>query len=448
VEVVVKKPKRFRDLFVPTTSIPIFILLCVFVGYPLLQTLKLSFQEGDHWSLQNYIMVFERAWLRKSIFNSLLLATLAATCSVLIGYLFAFLLTRSKIKAKGFFYFIATLPIISPPFMLSLSVILLLGRNGFITKFLGLENFDIYGLPGILLVQSLSLFPLAFLNIYGVMQAIEGSIEDAALNLGASKFQTFLDVTLPLSLPGILSSWLLVFVTSLADFATPLLLSGKFDVLSVQAYLQFTGSGNLGLGAALSNLLIVPCLAAYFLQKHILQKRSYVTVTGKPQRPRRDLTTKFSKALLLGLAGLITAAILLLYGTVLAGAFTKSWGLDYSLSLENFSYVWSVGRQAIADTIVLSLIATPIAEVLGLLIAYLVVRRYFWGRKVFDVFALLPLALPGTAIGIGYVLAFNDYPILLTGTASIIILSFVFRNAPVAMEAAKASLMQIDPSIE
>jgi len=438
-----------KDKFVIFSSVVILALLVVFVGFPIFSTFKLSLSDSSGlFSLSSYQSLFEKPWLRKSFFNSLLLGSMTASISVLVGFVFAFVIARTRVKGKPFLKFMATLPIISPPFMLSLSVILLFGKSGFVTRLFGIEDFSIYGLPGLLLVQTISLFPLAYLTILGVLQGIESSVEDASLDLGASRLRTFLLITLPLSVPGILSSWLLVFVTSLADFATPMLLSGKFDVLSVQAYLQFTGSGNLPLGAALSNLLLIPCVTAYILQKYYVQKKSYVTVTGKPQKAARDLTSRPVRIILSAFVFGASLFTLALYLTCLAGCFTKSWGIDYTWSLENFAYVWQVGRQAILDTLLISIIATPFATMLGLLIAFLVIRKEFFGKRFLDVFAMFPFALPGTAIGIGYVLAFNNHPILLTGTALIIVLAFVFRNMPVAIESAKASLIQIDKSIE
>lgn len=438
-----------KDPSVTLAALVIMILLLIFIVYPIAMTLRLSLMPKDQWSLASYLYIFQKPWLRQSLMNSLMLGAITATFSVAIGYLFAFLQARTQVRAKGFLRFMSTLPVISPPFMLTLSVILLMGKNGFLSHhLLGLDNFEVYGLKGLVFVQSLSLFPIAYLTLDGVLRGIDSSTEDAALDLGASRLRTFLDVTLPLSVPGIVSAWLLVFVTSLADFANPMILAGKFDVLSVQAYLQFTGMGNLSLGAALSNLLLVPCAAAYLFQKNYLKKRSYVTVTGKPLRKGHSLASPWTEKGLLLIALLISLIILSLYGTVLAGCFTRSWGIDYSFSLQNFSYVFEIGRKAITDTVILSAISTPIAGILGLTIAFLVVRKSFPGKKLLDTLAMFPFALPGTAVGIGYVLAFNHSPFLLTGTASIIVLSFVFRNMPVGIESAKVSLMQIDRSIE
>lgn len=443
------RPRPFNhEPIVRYAALAIIVLLSVFVGWPILKTFELSLTTSAGLAFDHYFEIFSKEWLRKSFINSILLGITTATISVVIGYIFAFLVARTRVRGKNYFRFAATLPIISPPFMLSLSAILLFGRNGAVTRFLGIEDFSIYGFHGLVLVQTMSMFPLAYLTILGVLQGISISLEDAALNLGASKWNTFKDITFPLALPGVFSAWLIIFVTSLADFATPMLLSGRFDVLSVQAYLQFTGSGNLPMGAALSSLLLIPCAAAYIFQKYFVQRRSYVTVTGKPQTFVRDLTAPWVRNTLAIFGILFSAFILIMYGTVLAGCLTKNWGIDYSFSLDAFRYVWEVGRSSIADTITLSAIATPITAVIGLISAYLVIRKSFVGKKFLDLFAMLPLALPGTAIGIGYVLAFNSYPILLTGTASILVIAFIFRNIPVVLENAKASLLQIDPSIE
>lgn len=438
-----------KEPTVAITSLILLVLLFLFIAYPVAMTLKLSLTLNGGWSFGSYLQIFQKHWLRQALWNSLLLASVSATLAVFVGYLFAFLLTRTNIRMKRTIRWLATLPIISPPFMLSLSIILLLGKRGFLThQILGMNDFDIYGLKGLALVQALSLFPIALMTLEGVLQGIDSATEDAALDLGASRWRTFADVTLPLSMPGIISAWLLVFVTSLADFANPMMLGGKFDVLSVRAYLEFTGMGNLGLGAALSNLLLIPCVAAYAFQKSYVRRKSVVTVTGKPLRRSQSLASPGAYLALKTTTFLICSVIVIMYLTILAGCFTRSWGIDYTPSLDNFGYVLKIGQQAIIDTFSLAAFATPIAGLLGLIIAYLVVRKNFAGKRLLDTLAMLPFALPGTAVGIGYVLAFNQKPILLSGTATIIVLAFVFRNMPVGIESAKVSLMQIDKSIE
>lgn len=440
---------RKTDPFLTAAVLLILAFCAVFIVYPVWKALELSLTKNGQWSLESYRYVFQKTWLLQSFWNSIVLGAVTATVSVVIGYLFAYLIGRTHTKYKKFFRLMATLPIISPPFMLTLSLILLLGNNGLFTKLLPSSlGFTIYGLWGIVFAQTICMFPIAYLTLVGVLNGINSSLEDAALDLGASKLRSFWDVTFKLSAPGIISAWLLVFVTSLADFANPMILSGKFDVLSVQAYLQFTGMGNLELGAALSILLLVPALAAYFLQKYYLKSRSFVTVTGKPQRFGSERVTPGARRFLEFLGLSFSALVILLYVTVLAGCFTKAWGIDYSFSLENFNYIFHVGWKTIQDTVYLSAITTPIAGLLGLFIAYLVLRTSAFGRQWLDTLCMIPYALPGTIAGIGFVLAFNTPPLALTGTATLIVLSFLTRHMPVGIEAAKASLIQIDPSID
>lgn len=440
-----------REPFIFWSVLVVLGLMLLFVLYPIGSALQLSFAPADEassfWSA--YAHIIESPWLRKAFWNSIGLAAAVASLSVVVAYVYALLVTRTQMRARKLLQVLATLPLISPPFLFTLSIILLFGNSGLVTRFLfGLDAFPIYGFWGLSLVQTLCFFPIAFLTLVGVLEGIESSLEEAALDLGAGRWKCFVSVTLPLSLPGIMAAWLLVFVSSLADFANPMILGGQFQVLSVQAFLEFTGQGNLVLGAALSNLLLLPCLGAFFLQKWVLKKRSYVTVTGKPQRKGRDFLSPVARWSLGSFAWAVSGLTILLYIAVLAGAFTKKWGIDYRFSLEHFAGVFDVGWGVIRDTVVVSGIATPFAGILGILIAYLIVRKRFVGRRVLEFSSLIPYALPGTTVGIGYILAFNEAPLMLTGTLWIIVFSFIFRHMPVGIEAAKASLSQIDPAIE
>ncbi|HQO13012.1 MAG TPA: iron ABC transporter permease, partial [Petrotogaceae bacterium] len=336
-----------------------------------------------------------------------------------------------------------------PPFSLTLSIILLFGNNGLITKqLLGLENFNIYGLGGLTLVQTMGMFPIAYLTMAGVMQAIDSTLEDAAMDLKANRWTTFKTITLPLATPGLLSSWLLVFTNSLADFANPLILSGNYRVLSVEAYIEVTGMNRLGNGAALSLLLLLPTLTAFFVQRYWVSRKSYVTVTGKPSGRMRELTTKPVKVTLVSIMSFIAAFLIGLYGTIVAGCFVKNWGIDYTFTLNNFKEALERGKDALIDTVTLSAVATPIAGILAMIVAVIVVRKTFIGKKALEVLIMTPFALPGTLVGISYILAFNKPPIILVGTAAIIIINYVIRELPVGVEGGIATLKQIDPSIE
>jgi ABC-type Fe3+ transport system, permease component len=343
----------------------------------------------------------------------------------------------------------ATLPVVSPPFSLTLSIILLFGNNGLVTRqLLGLENFNIYGLWGLSLVQTMGMFPIAFLTLVGILEAIDSTLEDAALDVSATRWETFRTVTLPLATPGILSAWLLVFTTSLADFANPLLLSGDFRVLSVESYLEVTGMNRLGNGAALSLLLLLPTLTAFLAQRFWVSRKSVVTVTGKPSARLTELASPRTRKVLLVAMSLVTLFLFSLYGTILAGCFVKNWGIDYTFTLANFREALQRGRDALSDTVLLAAAATPIAGILAMAAAMLIARKAFIGKRFLEMLIMTPFALPGTLVGISYILAFNKPPLLLVGTAAIIVINYAIRELPVGVEGGIASLKQIDPSIE
>jgi iron(III) transport system permease protein len=434
------------------TKFTIFIiaaLILVFVIYPLYKVIAVSLTADGSFSLNEYIYIFSKSWLRGTFFNSIRLGVIVATTSTIIGFIAAFSLYKVQLPMRGFFRQIVMLPIISPPFMLTISIILLMGRNGLITKQLfGITNYSIYGLDGLIIVQTLGMYPIAYRVLTGVLSRISPELENAALNLGGDKGYVFRSVTLPLSIPGIASAWLLVFVTSIADFANPMVLAGNYDVLSVQAYMQFTGMYNLSRGSALAIMLLFPALLAFIIEKYWVSKKSYITVTGKPTGAKQDMVSKRTKKLLIGFLILLTAVIFLFYFTVIMGAFFKLWGVDFSLTLEHFRYSWDVGLDSIKDTLILAGTATPFTGLIGMIIAFLIVRKSFWGKNILQFSSLLSFAVPGTVIGIGYVLAFNEKPFVLTGTAAIIILNLIFRNMPVGIESGVASLKQIDPAIE
>ena len=384
-----------------------------------------------------------------ALWGSITLGMLTATASVAVGFLFAFMCARTNLKYKKFYAAMATLPVISPPFSLTLSIILLFGNNGLITRsVLGLTNFNIYGLWGLVAVQTICMFPIAFLTLVGVLHAIDSTLEEAALDLSASKMQVFMSVTFPLALPGVLSAWLLVFVNSLADFANPLILAGDFRVLSVEAYLEVTGMNRLGRGAALSLLLLLPTITAFFAQRFWVSRKSYVTVTGKPSGRILELTSPGIKAFLVFVMTSLSLFLVSLYGTILAGCFVKNWGIDYSFSTENIVEALTRGQDALIDTLTLAGAATPIAGLLAMVAALLIVRKRFPAKRFLEALIMAPFALPGTLLGISYVLAFNRPPILIVGTAAIIVINYVVRELPVGVEGGIASLQQIDPAIE
>ena len=333
--------------------------------------------------------------------------------------------------------------------MFALSVILLFGRNGLITsKLLGLDTSGIYGLKGLVIVQTISMFPIAYMTLSGILQGVDPDLESCAMNLGSRRLRVFFTVTLPLALPGILASWLLVFVSSMTDFGNPIILGGDFDVMSVQAYLEFTGMGNLPRGTALAILLLVPTVAIFFLQKSLLRKKSYVTITGKSSRRSTAVSTPGLNLVMTGICAVVSIFILMFYATIISGSFIKLWGINWSFTLDHFAYSLDVGLKTLRNTLFLALVSTPLTAILGTTISFLVVRKEFPGKHLMEILSMLSYAIPGTAIGIGYILAFNKAPFELSETAFILITCYVFRNVPIGVEGGIAALRQISNDIE
>ncbi len=427
------------------------VSIALFVLYPLGMVLLKSFQSADGgFSLEHYFRFAQFKYLKNALWNSLLIGSLTGFLGVAIGYAAALTMVRTDLPWKRFLHVIFILPIIAPPFTSALSVLMLFGANGLVTRgLLGIRNYSIYGFKGVLISQVFTFAPVAYLTLRGVLESLNPTLEDAAMNVGASRWQTFTRVTLPLSFPGIASAFLVVFIESLADFGNPLVLAGsRFPMLATQAYLEITGSFNLPLGAALAVVLLLPSVTAFIIQRYFIQRRQYTTVTGKPV----DSTSKLigpaaGKALGLFLA-VSALSVLMFYGVIALGAFTKVWGYDFTPTMDHLVYALEVGGRTIRDTLVVALLATPISGIMGMLIAFMVVRLNFPGKGAIEFGSILNFAVPGTVVGIGYILAFNRPPVVLVGTLAILVLNFVFRYIPVGIQSGVAVLRQIDPSIE
>lgn len=431
--------------------IAIFVVLFIFIIYPLFKVLIISFTDNNNnFSLDVYKSILSNDYMKQGFKNSILVATLTAVIGTLIGYLYAYTINRTNIPFKNFFRTIAIVPMVFPPFIGAMSIIMLFGFNGLITsKLFGIRTFPVYGLWGLMIAQVITFFPVAFITLDGVLSTISPTLEDAAFNLKASRWQVFTKVTLPLSVPGIASTMLVLFIESLADFGNPLILAGaSFPVLSVQAYLEITGMFNLKNGAALAVWLLVPSLIAFILQKYWVNKKKYITVTGKPTTSQVKSVSTSAKWILFTLCMIVSIFIVLIYATIFSGAFTKAWGMNNQFTLDNFKYVFDVGKESIKDTLAIALTSTPISALLGMIIAFLIVRKSFPGKKALEFISLLNFAVPGTVVGIGYILGFNTKPLLLTGTFAILVLNFIFRYIPVGIQSGISLLNQVDPAIE
>lgn len=425
-------------------------LLVLFVIFPLAKVLLFSVtDESGAVSLASLKQLFTTTRYLKTFGRTMALGVVVAVISTFIGYIFAFTITRTNVPCKGFLKTIATLPILSPPFILSLSIIFLFGKQGLITKeLLGITGNNVYGMGSLVVVQVISFFPIAYMTLSGILSSIDASVEDAACNMGASRWHTFWTVTFPLSLPGIISGCLLVFIQSLEDFSNPATIGGDFTTLSVEVYQIINGSYDMRKGSALALLMLVPAMVAFLLNKYWVNKKSFVTVTGKPTQARKLMDEAHIKWPLFIFCMLVAAVIILFYGTVVFGSFVQTWGYNYSLTLDQYSRALQQGWDSLKNSMVLGLVAALLGGLLGMVIAYITAKRNYYGKRFIEVSSVLMFAVPGTVLGIAYILAFNTGFLVLTGTAAILVIVFVFRNMPVAIESGTTTLLQIDNSIE
>ncbi|AZS44395.1 Molybdenum transport system permease protein ModB [Microbacterium oleivorans] len=395
--------------------------------------------------------------------NTMLLGVIVGAVGTVIGFLFAYAQVRVKFRGKRALHLLAMTPIVAPPFAVATAVITLFGRNGAISFGLFGVQGNVYGLPGLVMVLALSFFPVAYMNFKGMLESLDPSLDEAAAGLGAGKLRIFFSVTLPLLVPGFAGSFLLLFVEAIADLANPLVLGGDYTVLASRAYLAVTGEFNTSAGAAYSLTILLPALLVFLVQRYWVSRKSVATVTGKPAGRSEEISAASIRVPVLTIVGALSILILTIYATVLIGGFLQVPGVNNTFTLEHFRYVLTgLGSQAMSDTALMALVAAPVAGVLGMLIAWLVVRKLRRFAAVLDFIGMMGLAVPGTVLGIGYALAYISptnvfgiqlLPALAGGTAALggaiaIVMVYVARSLPSGQRAGIAALNQIDPAIE
>jgi iron(III) transport system permease protein len=437
------------DSFVVGTLTLVFGSVIAFVFFPV-AVISLRAFETD--ALLDNILV-SMTWAGRS----LLLAVLAGAGCTLLGLAFALVATRTNVRGKRFLRALTVLPIITPPFVIGLALILTFGRAGAVTLFLEQLGIApsryIFGLPGILLAQLLSMTPIAFLVLIGVVEGVSPSMEEAAQTLRADRFRTFFTVSLPLMRPGLANAFLLCFIESLADFGNPLVLGGSYEVLSTQIYFSVAGAQNdIPKAAAGAMVLLVLTVGAFIAQQRWVGRGNYTTVTGKADSGAPAKLPKSVERLAIGVAfpwAIFTAAV---YGLVFFGGFVKIFGRDNTFTLAHYAEIFApstgAGWSSLWTTIGVSIVSAPLTALIGLAAAYLIARQQFFGKRTFELLTMLSFAIPGTVIGVAYVLAFNDPPLEMTGTGALLVVCFVFRNMPVGLRAGIATLSQIDKSLD
>jgi len=455
------RKKLMADPIMVTTIVVLITFLTLFILYPLAVLLVDSvYGEETGLTLDIFKRIFGMHTFRTAITNTLKVGFAVGIFSTVLGLLFAYVEVYVKVRSRfmaGLFQVVSMLPVVSPPFVLSLSMIMLFGKAGIITRYL-LKIYDnsVYGFWGITIVQTLTFFPVCYMMLKGLLKNIDPSLEEAARDMGASRFQVFSDVTLPLILPGLGNAFLVTFIESIADFANPMIIGGSYDTLATTIYLQITGAFDKEGAAAMAVVLLTITLAMYLVQKYILEAKTAATLTGKASRARMLIEDRSVTVPLTILCSLIALFVIMMYICVPFGALFKTWGYDFSLTTKWFVRVFEKykGFKAFRDSFLLSLASAPITALLSMIISYLVVKRKFKAKGFIEFVSMLAMAVPGTVLGIGYIRGFvngvfgTGFLQGIYGSAAILIIVFVVRSLPTGTRSGISALRQIDKSIE
>jgi iron(III) transport system permease protein len=466
------------DVFVACAVVLCGALLALFVALPVVEALAGAFfdEAGKPSILALWDRIGnERTWGLACLaggqrcgvaWNTLFLALLTAAGTTVLGTMLALLAERGAQRLKKPLNLLALLPIITPPFVVGLGLILLFGRAGLVNQFLE-AAFGItptrwfYGAFGIWLAQMFAFTPIAFMIMRGMVAGISPSLEEAAQTLRADRYATFMTITLPLLGPGLANAFLVGFIESIADFGNPVVVGGQFAVLSTDVFFAIVGAQyDQGRAASLALILSVFALGVFVIQRKLLGSTSFTTVSGKGDAGVAMRLPDGLRRLILAVTLPWLAFTVIVYVFAFVGGFVQTWGRDYTPTFKHFitafdmqwgeyGLVWAgTAWNSLFTTLKLSAIAAPLCAGLGLLMAWLLARTQFRGQGLFEFGTLLAFAIPGTVLGVSYILAFNVPPFELTGTGLIIVLCFVFRNLPVGVRAGTAAFKQLDKSLD
>nr|WP_319542904.1 iron ABC transporter permease [uncultured Pseudodesulfovibrio sp.] len=461
------------DTFVAGAVIFVIFMVAAFIFFPVWEVFnRLIFDKTGAFAPFQFFHIITSFGVGRVITNTLVLAFTVGAATTLFGLIFALYAVRATTRLRYLIRVFYILPIITPPFVVGMSLILLFGRagmvndglmmlfgpHGFFTPEGGVALFErsgyIYGFLGIFLAQTLSLTPVSYMVISGMLSSINPAMEEASLTMRADRWKTLWNVTFPLLRPAIANAFLLGMISSAADFGNPLVLGGEYDVLSTEIYFSIAGAQlDFAKAAALGLILLILSLTVFLIQKKWVGQKSYVTVTGVETAGN---VTPLPKGLQKFMTGFIAAwlgLVGILYVSIFLGGFVKQWGADYTLTLKHHTELWLNGLSSGAwpsffHSISFSMVAAPLTTLVGILIAYILTRKKFHGRSVIDFGTVLIFAIPGTVTGVAYILAFNTPPIELTGTAAILIITMAIRAMPVGIRGGMSALSQISTNLE
>ncbi|HDR15891.1 MAG TPA: ABC transporter permease subunit [Desulfobacteraceae bacterium] len=436
---------------VPAVTICISALLFFFMLFPIFSILKLAFFEHgelafSNLTLENFHRYFTTSYTLNALWHSLYVSFVTTLIVTVVTFFFAYALTRTTIPGKGFFRNIIMMPLVAPSIVQALALIYLFGRNGLITAHLFGTSWNIYGPTGIIISEVLYCLPHSFVILYTTLSAVDIRLDEAAESLGASPFKVFTKITIPSSKYGIVSAAALTFNLTITDFGNPVVIGGDYNVLATEIYAQVTNLYRFELGATISIILLVPSLMAFMLNYYISRK-SFAMISGAanpfipPSRPLK-------KTLYTGYCSAVSMSIILVFATVIIGSFVNIWPYDWTLTLRHYSFPSIAGYSALWTSVWVSLLVGIIGSFVTLLAAYIIETKKPFGKQILYLFSVMPAAIPGLVMGLGYILAFNKPHYFFYGTPWIIVINIIICNFTLGILSSISNLRNIDPSVE
>ena len=429
--------------------------MCLFIVYPFYTILTKSVfsNKVEGLTLYNFVRFFTKPYYYQTLIRSLVVCSITVLTTTVIGVPIAYVMTRYNVAGKQLLHILIIMSLMSPPFIGAYSWIILMGRNGLIAKFFklfGMVAPTIYGREGIIFVFTLHLFPYIYLYTSGAMNSIDSSLEEAAENLGMNKLKRIWTITLPVILPSILAGCVMVFMTALADFGTPMLLGEGYVVLPVLVYNEYMSESavNPYMASALSVIIVSCSLLVLAFQKLVIDKRNYQMSSLRP--PKEEVLSGWKRFLVSLPIWIVVFLAFLPQIVVVCQSFVERSfsGMVKGINLANYEAILSRLGRNIRNTYVFSLVAIVFIVILGILVSYILVRKKGKVADLIDTLIMFPYVIPGSVLGIGLIVAFNRKPVVLVGTAAIMIISYVIRKLPYTVRSGSAFLYQMDPFIE
>ncbi len=442
---------EFDKFIIPTVTIFIGLLLSFFMLFPLWKILTMSFFKGGevsllNFTLENFHKYFTTSYTLNALWHSLYVSFVTTIIVTIVIFFFAYAMTRTTISGKPFFRNIIMMPLIAPSIVQALALIYLFGRNGLITAHLLHIDWNIYGSTGIIVSEVLYCLPHAFVILYTTLSAVDIRLDEAAESLGATPFKVFTRITLPSAKYGIFSAAALTFNLTITDFGNPVVIGADYHVLATEIYAQVTNLYRFDLGATISIILLVPSLMAFMFNYYISRKTfSMISGAAKPVIPP---SRPLKKILYKTYCSLVSFSIILVFATVVIGSFVKIWPYDWSLTLEHYRFPSIGGYSAIWTSLWVSLIVGIVGAFLTLVAGYVMETRKPYFKQLIYLLSVMPAAIPGLVMGLGYILAFNKPYYIFYGTPWIIVINVVICNFTLGILSSISNLRNIDPSIE